>query len=360
MVATSNALAQTYVETINNLQYLIDADAKTATVTASGEGIYSGFIDVPEKVKAGNGVEYPVTALGDRAFKKCVNLVSITIPISVTSLGESCFSGCYNLTSISYLSSVTYLGDSCFFQCNNLPDITIPSVSFIGNCCFYGCASLTSISIPYSVFALGDDAFHGCASLTSISIPSSVTSIGRECFADCDKLTSITIPSSVKSFGDGCFQRCSSLTSITIPSSVTDLGLDSFYGCTNLESVIFEGKCPENSIRYSDIPTTCILYVPKEYLQDYKDALGDIYPYIYAYSSTNINQAKMRGIVATSHDGIVTLSGLDNGEEVRFYTADGKQIGTTKAIDGVASQAVSSTSLIIAKIGRQAIKIAVK
>ena len=62
-------------------------------------------------------------------------------------------------------------------------------------------------------------------------------------------------------------------------------------------------------------------------------------------TSTNINQAKMRGIVATSHDGIVTLSGLDNGEEVRFYTADGKQIGTTKAIDGVASQAVSSTSL---------------
>ncbi len=173
-------------------------------------------------------------------------------------------------------------------------------------------------------------------------------------------LTSITIPSSVKSFGDGCFQRCSSLTSITIPSSVTDLGLDSFYGCTNLESVIFEGKCPENTIRYSDIPTTCILYVPKEYLQDYKDALGDIYPYIYAYSSTNINQAKTLGIIATSHDGIVTISGLDNNEEVRFYTADGKQIGTTKAIDGVASQAVSSVSLVIAKIGAHAIKIAVE
>lgn len=77
-------------------------------------------------------------------------------------------------------------------------------------------------------------------------------------------------------------------------------------------------------------------------------------------TSTNINQAKMRGIVATSHDGIVTLSGLDNGEEVCFYTADGKQIGTTKAIDGVASQAVSSASLVIVKIGGQAIKIAVK
>lgn len=46
-------------------------------------------------------------------------------------------------------------------------------------------------------------------------------------------------------------------------------------------------------------------------------------------TSTNINQSKTRGIVATSHDGIVTLSGLDNGEEVRFYNADGKQIGAT-------------------------------
>ncbi len=77
-------------------------------------------------------------------------------------------------------------------------------------------------------------------------------------------------------------------------------------------------------------------------------------------TSTNINQAKTRGIVATSHDGIVTLSGLDNGEEVSFYSVDGKQIGTVKAIDGVASQAVSSASLVVTKIGGQAIKIAVK
>ena len=77
-------------------------------------------------------------------------------------------------------------------------------------------------------------------------------------------------------------------------------------------------------------------------------------------TSTNISQAKMRGIVATSHNGIVTLSGLDNGEEVRFYSVDGKQIGAVKAIDGVASQAAASASLVIAKIGTQAIKIVVK
>ena len=76
-------------------------------------------------------------------------------------------------------------------------------------------------------------------------------------------------------------------------------------------------------------------------------------------NTTNINQTATRGIIATSNDGIVTLSGLNNSEIVRFYTVDGKQIGTAKAINGTTSQAVSE-SIVIAKIGNQTIKIAVK
>ena len=199
--------------------------------------------------------------------------------------------------------------------------------------------------------------------------------------------------------------------------------------------------------------STCIFYVPKAYYQDYKEALGSKYSYIYvplndetsgeqkpveqctvpsisyvdgkltfasstpnaeyhytitdtdmasdAYSQdgvvklsaaynisayatadgykasdkatatlywveanlqnnpTNINQATTRGIIVTSNDGIVTLSGLNNDETVRFYTVDGKQLGAAKAINGTASQAVSE-SIVIAKMGNQTIKIAVK
>ena len=74
---------------------------------------------------------------------------------------------------------------------------------------------------------------------------------------------------------------------------------------------------------------------------------------------TNINQTATRGIIATSNDGIVTLSGLNNDETVRFYTVDGKQLGAAKAVNGTASQAVSE-SVVIAKMGNQTIKIAVK
>lgn len=242
------------------------------------------------------------------------------------------------------------------------------------------------------------------------------------------------------------------MTSITIPSSVTFFfgGGSCFEECSKLEKATFLGKLPQNTINCG-LLSTCIFYVPKAYYQNYKDALGSKYSYIYpskdeesgeqkpeqcavptisyadgkltfasstpnaeyhytitdsdiasdtycqngivklyaaynisAYATadgykasdkatatlywveanlqnntTNINQTATRGIIATSNDGIVTLSGLNNSEIVRFYTVDGKQIGTAKAINGTASQAVSE-SIVIAKIGNQTIKIAVK
>lgn len=231
------------------------------------------------------------------------------------------------------------------------------------------------------------------------------------------------------------------------------LGFDCFGGCSKLELATFKGKLASYALNCG-LPYTCIIYVPKAYLQDYEEALGSKYQFIYAskddgedkpmeecatpnityndgkllfdsstpnaeyhytitspdlatdtysqdgtvglvaaYSitayatadgykpsekatatlywlkanatlddgtSTNINQAKTRGIVVTSHDGIVTLSGIDNGEEVRFYAADGRQIGIARAVDGVVSQATPASSLVIAKIGSQTIKVAVK
>ena len=240
------------------------------------------------------------------------------------------------------------------------------------------------------------------------------------------------------------------MTNITIPSSITYLGYNCFGECS-IEEATFQGKIPNNTINCS-LQSTCIIYVPKAYLQDYKNALGSKYSYIYAskddesgeqkpmeqcavptisyadgklafvsstpnaeyhytitdtdmasdmYSkdgvvklsaaynisayatadgykpsdkatatlywveaylqntTTNINQATTRGIIVTSNDGIITLSGLNNDETVRFYTVDGKQLGAAKAVNGTASQAVSD-SVVIAKMGNQTIKIAVK
>ena len=140
ILATSNTYAQASFETIDGLRYLIDSDAKTATLTANTGEKYSGDIVVPEKVKASDGVEYPVTAFADYAFKDCKGLKSISIPSSVTSLGYWCFFQCEGLKSITIPSSVTSLSEGCFYWCSSLISITIPSsVTSLGVECFYGC-----------------------------------------------------------------------------------------------------------------------------------------------------------------------------------------------------------------------------
>ena len=477
LMTTSSAMAEeAKFEVIDGFRYLLDSDTKTATLVPKTDGKYSGDIIIPEKVKCNDGVEYIVASLGASCFEWCSGLTSITIPSSVTSLGASCFKGCDGLTSITIPSSVTSLGESCFEWCSGLTSITIPSsvtslgascfkgcsgltsitipssVTSLGESCFDGCSGLTSITIPSSVTSLDDHCFWNCSGLTSITIPSSVTSLGHYCFWNCSGLTSITIPSSVTSLGDFCFGGCSGLTSITIPSSVTSLGGYCFEDCKNLETVYFKGKKCNSSYKDLYIPTTSIIKVPTEYLQEYKDAFGPNYQYIYAWNpdgtgedskpviqcstpsvsygegklmfacettgakyhytitdtdiksdalsengeislsaaynisvyatadgykasdkaeatlywinanqdnGTNINMVKTRGVVASAHDGIITLSGLDNGEVVKFYAADGKYLGSSVAANGSASYAVNE-SLVIAKVGKDSIKIAVK
>ena len=497
VMITSKALAGASFEVIDGFKYILDSDTKTGTLLPNTEKYAGDKIVIPESVKAKDGNDYKVTAFGDECFSGCSGLTSITIPSSVTSLGNSCFHDCSALTSVTIPSSVTSLGDECFEYCSGLTSITIPSsVTSLGLGCFSGCSGLTSITIPSSVTLLGNSCFAGCSGLTSITIPSSVTSLGEYCFDRCRGLTSITIPSSVTSIKYGCFDGCSGLISITIPSSVTWLGSYCFLGCSgltsiiisssvttlreacfngcsgltsitipssvtsldkncfancdNLESIYFKGKRPYMS--NAKISKACIIYVPAEYLQDYKDELGPDYKYIYTWNpngsgdddkpvtpcatpsvfygagklkfscatagakyhytisdkdmatdalsedgnvtlsaaydisvyatadgyktsekakatlywvnanlenATNINQARTRGVVASAHDGIVSISGLDNGEVVKFYAADGKLIGSSSAVDGTASCAVSET-MVIAKFGDNAIKVAVK
>ena len=109
-----------------------------------------------------------------------------------------------------------------------------------------------------------------------------VTSLGASCFEDLSGLTTITIASSVTSLGECCFWKCSGLTSITIPSSVTSLGNACFMGCQNLETVYFKGKYCRSNYADLKIPRTSIIMVPTEYLQEYKNAFGPDYKYIYA------------------------------------------------------------------------------
>ena len=82
----------------------------------------------------------PITKIGERAFRDCDSLISVTIPNSVTTIGVEAFSDCSNLTSITIPDSVTTIGSSAFAWCKSLTSLTIgKSVSEIGKKAFEGC-----------------------------------------------------------------------------------------------------------------------------------------------------------------------------------------------------------------------------
>ena len=167
----------------------------------------------------------------------------LEIPNSVTSIGERAFRDCTGLTSVTIPNSVTSIGSSTFYGCAGLTSITIPnSVTSIGYSAFDGCSGLTSVTIPNSVTIIGQSAFYGCENLKSISIPNSVTSIGSYAFSNCANLTSVSIPNNITRIEEGTFSGCSSLASIIIPKDVTYIGNDAFYGCRNLTSIVWDAK----------------------------------------------------------------------------------------------------------------------
>ena len=76
--------------------------------------------------------------------------------------------------------------------------------------------------------------------------------------------------------------------------------------------------------------------------------------------SNGIESAKERGIAIQSAGGFITISGLDNNETVSFYALDGKALGTAKSIDGNVLFSAKRGTIVVARIGKESVKIAVK
>ena len=109
---------------INGIYYNLVTKAKVAEVT-SNPNKYSGNINIPESINY-EGTEYNVTSIGEFAFWRCTDLVSVTMPNSVISIGQRAFDECSGLTKITMPSSLTFISNGTFSECSKLTSITIP------------------------------------------------------------------------------------------------------------------------------------------------------------------------------------------------------------------------------------------
>lgn len=364
LMTTSSAMAQEpKFEVIDGFRYLLDSDTKTATLVPQKDGDYSGdIIIIPEKVKGNDGVEYVVTSLGASCFEDCSGLTSITIPSSVTSLGESCFYGCRGLTSITIPSSVTSLGDGCFQGCSGLSSITIPSsVTSLGWYCFIYCQKLESVIFKGKYCDYFYYSNLKIPTTSIIKVPTEYLQGYKDAFGPNYKYIYAWNPDETGEDGKPV-TRCAT-PSISYESGKLKFACEATgakYHYTITDTDIKSDAQSENGEVSLSAAYNISVYATADGYKASDKAKATLY-WIDANldTGTNINMVRTRGVVASAHDGIITLSGLDNGEVVKFYAADGKYLGSSVAANGSASYAVNE-SLVIAKVGKDSIKIAMK
>lgn len=85
-------------------------------------------------------IKPPVRTIGERAFARCTDLVSVNLPSTLRVIRRGAFLGCAALTEIRIPEGVTTIQANAFRNCINLTRVTIPrSVRTIEHGAFSGC-----------------------------------------------------------------------------------------------------------------------------------------------------------------------------------------------------------------------------
>ena len=155
----------------------------------------------------GQGSAVP-TQIPAEMFYDDDNLQSITIPEGVETIGTKAFNRCSNLTSVSLPTTLATIEENtsygAFEDCSQLKAIDLSgceNLKAIPDKCFSSCNRVTSLKLPDNLESIGQDAFNKLGSnseVESLILPASLTSLGYRSF-ESSKIKTVTLYSNLKS-----------------------------------------------------------------------------------------------------------------------------------------------------------------
>jgi formylglycine-generating enzyme required for sulfatase activity len=265
---------------------------------------YYGDVVIPGTVTFNNNKTYNVVAIGESAFKKCVNLNSVTLPNTISYICTEGFAGCTAIKSITIPNSVTNIQSDAFLGCNQLTKVNITDIAAWCKIVFdwdtWNDYEHNSNPLNYAHHLYLND-----SEITDLLIPETLNELKWGCFSGCSGLKSVTIPNSISIIESDAFNGCSGIIDLTFGNSVSYMGIDVFNGCSGLTRVKCHGKVPamvniggemkfssstrnsdkvRDGAKYDDLQgDTCFeacvyqnatLYVPMESVEAYRAADG--------------------------------------------------------------------------------------
>lgn len=251
---------------------------------------------------------------------------------------------------------------------------------------------------------MGGRCFYGCSSLGTILLPGSIQNIAYKCFTDCTYLTDVTCewenPADVQAASDA-FGDIYSECRLHVPSGTTSL-YKSTEPWSIFKYIIEDGgqvvdpvKCAAPVITYDDnslvfsCETEGAEYhysimasdaVEDGFSADGRVSIGASYGIsVYAsaegylnsdvvkatlcfinaeLNTSGISLTEQRGIVVSTRGGIITISGLADGEQVAVYSLGGVMLSSGRSIAGsVTLNAGGAAGVVIVKTAGSSIKV---
>lgn len=213
---------------------------------------------------------YPVTKIGENAFKNITDLTGVTLSKNVICIEDAAFAACPELKFINFNQKLTTIGYSAFSNCSNLTSISLPeSLTTIRPNAFRG-TKLTSITIPKNVSTIGrrpndGTPINGCDPFGSSTLSSIYVDPENRCFSSENGIlfnknkttlirypvaksgTTYTIPNTVSQIGEKAFSENGFLNQVFMRNNVTKMGDYAFSSCTSLETMTLSDNITEVS-----------------------------------------------------------------------------------------------------------------
>ncbi len=274
---------------------------KSFASNGGNEYPYAGYtVTVPANVGG-----LPVTAIGEQAFRACLDVQKVILPQTLQEIRYSAFASCYNLTEVTLPDSLRSIGSGAFsftdlaalelpeglerldYQCfmgTNLETITLPaSLKAVGGGAFAWCKELKQIlvaegnpvyksvdgvlftadgtklvafpgawgekyDVPAGTRVIGDEAFRGNDILTTLNFNDGLEIIDRLAFCDTVGLLYLDLPESLQTIGHGAF-ACSvgvhpavEIPEVTLGTKVSFVGAEAFSGYKVKAFTVAEGN----------------------------------------------------------------------------------------------------------------------